>query len=60
MGGEMTTLALCLWDDPQCTAANLRLIAFVVGVGLLSFIVWRVLCWLDGWSYKLWEKDLEK
>jgi len=39
---------------------ELRPIAFVVGVGLLSFVVWRVLCWLDVWSYERWKRNIGK
>ena len=37
---------------------ELRPIAFVVGVVLLSFIVWRVLCWLDIKTYECWKRSI--
>jgi hypothetical protein len=56
MGGDGENFGMiCTW---QCT--DLKVIALAVGVGLLAFIIWYVLCLLDAWSYDRWKRGIDK
>jgi hypothetical protein len=42
------------------TVDHLRTIAFVVGVSLLAFVIWRFWIYMDHKTYESWKRKVER